>query len=146
MPPALQIAGLLLLALGVVELLPGIAILGLSLLVAGGFILASAYALRAFLVRNGRSAGQGESRTLPDEELPEAIREIMQVDSASESEGVQVFRGRLRGSAGAVYERLKWSFSGRKVPLMQEDQQSGTAIVLLPPAAPAAISTANPYR
>lgn len=120
----------------VLALLAGGGVL-VGLLLAGGLIVASAWALRLILARSGAPPAP---RPLPDEEQPEAIRQIMQVDSASESEGVQVFRGRLRESAAAAYERLKWAFSGRKVPVMQEDRQAGAAIVLLPaPANPAVV-------
>jgi membrane-associated protease RseP (regulator of RpoE activity) len=71
-------------------------------------------------------------RALPEPEQPEAVREVMNVRLATEEAGVQVFRGRLRESAGAAFEKLKRAFSPKRVPLLQEDEKLGAAIVLLP--------------
>lgn len=75
-----------------------------------------------------------QRRMLPLEEQPQEVRELMDVEIATEEPaGVQVFRGRLRASAAAVYDRLKRIFSARTVPLIQEDEQgSGAAIILMP--------------
>jgi membrane-associated protease RseP (regulator of RpoE activity) len=73
-----------------------------------------------------------EPRTLPADEQPESVRELMDVRAATEEAGVRVFRGRLRESAATVYEKLKRAFSGQSVPLVQEDEQLGAAIMLMP--------------
>lgn len=75
---------------------------------------------------------QPETRTLGKEEQPDVIRELMEVRVATESEGVKVYRGSLRESAGAAYEKLKHGFSESTVPLVQEDEHFGAAIVLMP--------------
>lgn len=74
-------------------------------------------------------------RMLPLEEQPQEIRELMDVEIATEEPaGVRVFRGQLRAPAAVVYDRLKSGiFPARTVPLVQEDEQgSGAAIMLLP--------------
>jgi len=71
-------------------------------------------------------------RMLHDEEQPEVIRDVMEVEAASEQADVKVFRGPLREAAASVYEKLKRAFSGQTVPLVQEDEQHGAAIILMP--------------
>ena len=61
-----------------------------------------------------------------------AIRDAMDVRIAFEEEGAQIFRGRLRESAAETYEKLKSAFADRVVPLIQEDEKLGSAIILLP--------------
>ena len=73
-----------------------------------------------------------ESRMLHEEEQPAPIREVMDVRIATEQAGVQVFRGRLREAAATVYEKLKRAFPDRTVPLVQEDEELGAAILLVP--------------
>jgi membrane-associated protease RseP (regulator of RpoE activity) len=73
-----------------------------------------------------------ELRMIPPEEQPAIVRELMEVVVATEQAGVRVFRGRLRESASAVYEKLKSAFSEQTVPLLQEDEQLRSAIVLMP--------------
>ncbi|MEW5976350.1 MAG: site-2 protease family protein [Acidobacteriota bacterium] len=73
-----------------------------------------------------------ELRSVPDSEQPQPITEVMEVKAATEQAGIRVFRGRLREPAEAVYERLKQAFSDETVPLVQEDQQFGAAITLMP--------------
>ncbi|MDB6121750.1 MAG: Peptidase, partial [Pedosphaera sp.] len=65
-------------------------------------------------------------------EEPEPVREVMEVRTAFEESGVQVFRGKLRESAAAAYARLKQAFGTNTVPLLQEDRQQGAAIWLMP--------------
>ena len=66
------------------------------------------------------------------EEQPSAIREVMDVRVATEEAGVNVFRGRLRVPADEAYRELKQQLSSQVVPLIQPDEQLGTAIVLMP--------------
>lgn len=73
-----------------------------------------------------------QPRLLRDEEPPELIRDLMEVEAASEQADVKVFRGQLRESAASAYEKLKRAFSGQTVPLVQEDEQHGAAIMLMP--------------
>jgi hypothetical protein len=68
-----------------------------------------------------------------EEQQPAAVREVMSVHVATESpEGVRMFRGRLRESAETAYATLKRAFGANTVPLLQEDEESGAAIVLMP--------------
>lgn len=69
---------------------------------------------------------------LSEPELPSPVREVMNVRMATEEAGVQVFRGRLVESAAAAFEKLKRAFSPARVPLLQEDEKLGAAILLLP--------------
>jgi len=72
-----------------------------------------------------------EPRVLREDEQPEPVRQVMDVKAAIEEMGVRVFRGTLRDSASAVYEKLKHAFSGQTVPLVQQDPQHGAAILLM---------------
>lgn len=72
-------------------------------------------------------------RALPEAEQPEVVKEVMTVQVATEGEdGVRVFRGRLRKSADVAYQTLKGAFTRGTVPILQEDEQTGAAVVLLP--------------
>ena len=75
-------------------------------------------------------------RMLPETEQPDAIKEVMSVNVATEdANGVRLFRGRLRLSAASAHERLRHVFGGRSVPLLQQDDEMGAAIVLMPGSA-----------
>ena len=74
-----------------------------------------------------------EPRMLPESQQPDAVRQVMAVHVAVEgADGVRVFRGRLRESADVAYQTLKRAFTGGTVPMLQEDEQTGAAVVLLP--------------
>lgn len=78
-------------------------------------------------------AQRPERRMLAAEEQPEGIREVMDIEIATEEPtGVRIFRGRLRAPAAVAYNQLKQAFTARTVPLVQEDEQSGAAIMLMP--------------
>jgi Zn-dependent protease len=71
-------------------------------------------------------------RMLNEAELPEAVRQVMDVRIAIEQNGVQVFRGPLRDSASVSFEKLNRALPAGFVPLVQEDEQLGAKIVLIP--------------
>jgi len=71
-------------------------------------------------------------RHLPDQEQPEVIKEIMDVQDAVEQQGVEVFRGQLKEPAEEAYQRLKETAGDATVPMVQEDPQFGSAVVLMP--------------
>ena len=71
-------------------------------------------------------------RMLPEAEQPEAVRDVMEVHVATEEAGVRIFRGRLREPATTAFERLKQAFGKETVPLIQQDEQLGTVILLMP--------------
>jgi Zn-dependent protease len=73
----------------------------------------------------------GPRMILPDEQ-PSLIRELMDVRVAQEDDGVQAFRGRLRQRADATLDRLQQSLPDTIVPLVQQDEQFGAAIILMP--------------
>jgi membrane-associated protease RseP (regulator of RpoE activity) len=73
-----------------------------------------------------------ELHMIPPVEQPAVVREVMDVALATEQDGVRIFRGRLRDSADAVYEKLKAAFSDQTVPFLQEDEQLRSAIILMP--------------
>jgi hypothetical protein len=78
-------------------------------------------------------AGDTGPRMLQESEQPEAIRSVMRVDVATEeSDGTRAFRGRLREAAEAAYRRLKTGSPAGFVPLLQEDESSQAAILLVP--------------
>ncbi len=79
------------------------------------------------------AADEEEShRALSPEEQPATIAEVMNVRMAEEERGVRVFRGRLRKSAAATHEQLKSAFGRETVPMVQEDERLGAAILLVP--------------
>jgi membrane-associated protease RseP (regulator of RpoE activity) len=71
-------------------------------------------------------------RMLSEAEQPEAVRQVMDVRIAIKENGVQLFRGPLRDSASASFERLNRALAKAFVPLVQEDEQLGAKIVLIP--------------
>lgn len=71
-------------------------------------------------------------RMLNEAEQPEIVRQVMDVKIAIKENGVRLFRGPLRGSASASFERLNRALSKGYVPLVQEDEQLGAKIVLIP--------------
>jgi Zn-dependent protease len=73
-----------------------------------------------------------EPRMLHEEEQPPPIRDVMNVQIAIERSGVLIFRGKLRETAATAYDKLKTAFSGKTVPLVQEDDELGAAILLMP--------------
>lgn len=82
------------------------------------------------LHRSARSATLDDVRPL--DFAPDAIREVMDVKVAAEESGVQIFRGRLLEPASIAYEKLKAAFANQAVPLIQEDQQLGATIMVMP--------------
>jgi membrane-associated protease RseP (regulator of RpoE activity) len=81
-----------------------------------------------------RMAGfsEPEPRMLYDYEQPEAIKQVMNVRIAIEKAGIQIFRGKLTERASIAFEKLKAALPANTVPLVQEDEELGTAILLLP--------------
>src|SRR5260370_21232245 len=73
-----------------------------------------------------------EPRRIAEAEQPEAVREVMNVRVATEEKGVRIFRGRLRESAAAAFEKLKRALAPQNVPLITEDERLGAAILLMP--------------
>lgn len=72
-------------------------------------------------------------RMIPEVALPDAIKEVMSVNVATEDDtGVRTFRGRLRIPAAAAHERLRRAFGEQSVPLLQEDDETEAAVVLMP--------------
>ena len=71
-------------------------------------------------------------RMLHPDEQPAVVRDVMDVRVATEEGGVSVFRGRLREPAEQAHARLRQELSDRTVPLLQQDEQFGTAVVLMP--------------
>jgi membrane-associated protease RseP (regulator of RpoE activity) len=71
-------------------------------------------------------------RMLHEAEQPEAVRQVMDVRIAIKENGVQVFRGPLRDSASVSFEKLNQALPKGFVPLVQEDEQLGAKIVLIP--------------
>ncbi len=71
-------------------------------------------------------------RMLYPDEVPEPVVHVMDVRVAVEQGGVEVFEGPLREGPDQAYEELKQTFGDRTVPLLQEDERFGQAIVLLP--------------
>lgn len=73
-----------------------------------------------------------EPRMIPEEEQPQQIRELMDVRVATEENDAKIFRGQLQTTPSKAIESLKAQYSDRYTPLLQEDGQLGSAIILLP--------------
>lgn len=73
-----------------------------------------------------------QPRSLAGEELPSGISAIMDVHVASEQEGVKIVRGQLLEPAGTAYEKIEQSLGDEYVPLLRDDPEFGSAIVMLP--------------
>ena len=71
-------------------------------------------------------------RMLNEAEQPEIVRQLMDVKIALRENGVELFRGPLRNSASATFEKLNVALGKSFVPLVQEDEQLGAKIVLIP--------------
>jgi len=71
-------------------------------------------------------------RMLNEAEQPEIVRQVMDVKIAISENAVQLFRGPLRDSASVSFEKLNRALGKNFVPLVQEDEQLGAKIVLIP--------------
>jgi membrane-associated protease RseP (regulator of RpoE activity) len=84
-------------------------------------------------------------RMLNEAEQPEIIRQVMDVRIAIKENGVQLFRGPLRESASASFEKLNQALPKGFVPLVQEDEQLGARIVLIPKPEDVSRKLARPW-
>ena len=75
---------------------------------------------------------RNQLRMLSAEEQPGIIRRMMDVRLATENQGVRVFRGPLLEPAEQALDDLQREFEGQSVPLIQEDDELGNSIILLP--------------
>ncbi|MCA9010120.1 MAG: site-2 protease family protein [Planctomycetaceae bacterium] len=71
-------------------------------------------------------------RMLGPDEQPAVIRRVMDVRLATENNGLGMFRGPLREPADQALRDLQAEFDGRSVPLIQEDDELGSLIILMP--------------
>lgn len=71
-------------------------------------------------------------RMLAPEEQPGIIRRVMDVRLATEKHGISMFRGPLLEPAEQALKDLRTEFEGRIVPLIQEDDELGNSIILMP--------------
>jgi membrane-associated protease RseP (regulator of RpoE activity) len=114
--------------------LPGGTITGHALFwLAMFFCLLLMWVVSATQRRLAASAGPDLGpRMLNEAEQPEAVRQVMDVRVAIKENGVQLFRGPLRDSASVSFEKLNRALPQGFVPLVQEDEQLGAKIVLIP--------------
>lgn len=100
------------------------------------FVILLVNGLIIWMLLRGRAraaaAGPTPPRFLPEQETPPIIQQVMNVQSAIEDGGVEIFRGPLRESAESAFEKLKQTFAHAFVPLVQEDKRMGAAIFLVP--------------
>lgn len=133
-PLRLALLLLLLLPLAIVFLLPSGALIRSGFWF-WAFLVFSFWIIWSLLRRTDRTMSpvpEPEAHPLYHPEQPEPVREVMDVRVATEQSGVRIFRGRLRESAAAAYETLKHALGAQTVPLIQEDEQLGAAILLVP--------------
>ena len=69
---------------------------------------------------------------LSADEQPGIIRRVMDVRLATENQGVSVFRGPLLEPAEQALDDLQRELEGQSVPLIQEDDELGNSIILMP--------------
>jgi membrane-associated protease RseP (regulator of RpoE activity) len=75
---------------------------------------------------------RNQLRMLSAEEQPGIIRRVMDVRLATENQGVSDFRGPLLEPAEEALADLQREFEGESVPLIQEDDELGNSIILMP--------------
>ena len=66
------------------------------------------------------------------DEVPGAVAAVMDVRLATQQAGVRVYRGPLRVSADEAERRLIDGLAPAAIPMLQEDEQLGAAIVAVP--------------
>lgn len=75
---------------------------------------------------------RNQLRMLSVDEQPSIIRRVIDVRLATEDQGVSVFRGPLLEPAEQALDDLQKEFEGRNIPLIQEDDELGNSIILMP--------------
>ncbi|QDV78367.1 site-2 protease family protein [Botrimarina mediterranea] len=100
-------------------------------------ILLLCFWMMGSMTATDREADDGERprhkiRMLSTEEQPSIIRRVMDVRLATENHGVSVFRGPLLEPADQALNDLQKEFEGRNIPLIQEDDELGNSIILMP--------------
>ena len=105
----------------------------------GGFwfwviLLACFWLMLSMIGRPTEAASDPQGpRMIHEDEQSADIRDVMDVRIATEDvSGVRTFRGRLRESAAGAYDKLKQAFSNQATPMVQEDEELGASIVLVP--------------
>ena len=72
-------------------------------------------------------------RMIHQDEQSADVREVMDVRIATEDlSGVRTFRGHLRESAAGAYAKLRQAFLNQATPMVQEDEELGASIILVP--------------
>lgn len=87
----------------------------------------------------GRTAGRDDAELLvddgvtmiPDGDQPASIRSVMDVRVATRQQGFGLFRGRLTMPADQALRQLESELGDNAVPLIQQDEELGTSIVLI---------------
>lgn len=87
----------------------------------------------------GRAAGRDDNevtaddgvRMIPDSEQLPAIQSVMDIRVATRQHGTSLFRGRLTTPADQALRQLESELGENVVPLIQQDEELGTAIVLM---------------
>ena len=69
-------------------------------------------------------------RMLSEKDFPQAIKQVMQVDSAAVENGVKVFRGQLKELANVAHERLQTALPDNTVIMLPAGKRA--AIMLVP--------------
>jgi Zn-dependent protease len=101
------------------------------------FVIVVVNVVLAWLFLRERGAARAANvpappRLMTSLEIPPIVEEVMQVEMATDAEGIRLFRGSLRESPETAYSKLKQSFGDTCVPMVQSDKQTGAAIYLLP--------------
>ena len=122
---------LILLPLIILFLLPGGGMLHGGMFFWMGLLLCF-WLLSMLLGTRADSVPVATARLLSAEEQPVVVKEVMDVRFAEEENGVQIFRGRLREPAAAVYAKLKRALGAESAPMVQADEQFGASILLVP--------------
>jgi len=75
-----------------------------------------------------------EPQVIPVEHVPPVVTEVMDVGFALDRAGIQTYFGQLREPADVAYDRLRSVLPSNVMPLLQQEERYGTALILLPRA------------
>jgi membrane-associated protease RseP (regulator of RpoE activity) len=98
-------------------------------------LLLSFFVIRSLLMPSRKVAekvAEPKFQMLAPEQQQNVVREVMDVQLATEEAGVKTFHGQLRESAESAYAKLQRASPEGTMPLIQEDERPHAVIMLLP--------------
>ncbi|MGB6220052.1 site-2 protease family protein [Haloferula sp.] len=92
-----------------------------------------------------KDTAETRPRMLHEDQQPESVKAVMDIHVATDHDGIQAFQGPLKLPASAAFESLSRTLEAGSIPLIQQDEKHGEAIIILPAGAREA-DIANPSR